>query len=119
MLNGDDPRVFAMRHGDHARSRGCSPATRTRRRIREVLDDGGRATTVIDGWLSVLDPGADADPLVEVVDVPMTLAGLSRFNVENALAAASAALAVGLARERGGRGAARRSGPTPSTTRAG
>jgi cyanophycin synthetase len=34
-----------------------------------------------------------------MVDVPMTLAGLSRFNVENALAAASAALAVGLPRE--------------------
>ena len=29
----------------------------------------------------------------------MTLAGLSRFNVENALAAASAALAVGIPRE--------------------
>ena len=36
---------------------------------------------------------------MELVDVPMTLAGLSRFNVENALAAASAALAVGISRE--------------------
>jgi cyanophycin synthetase len=36
---------------------------------------------------------------VEVVDIPMTLAGLSRFNVENALGAASAALAVGVPRE--------------------
>jgi cyanophycin synthetase len=63
-----------------------------------VLTDGGRATTVIDGWLCVLLPDADPDPLVEVVDVPMTLAGLSRFNVENALGAASAALAVGLPR---------------------
>ena len=52
---------------------------------------------MIDGWVSVLMPDADPDPLVRVVDVPMTLAGLSRFNVENALAAASAALAVGLA----------------------
>jgi cyanophycin synthetase len=67
--------------------------------IRETLNDGGRATTVIDGWLSVLIPGADPDPLVEVVDIPMTLAGLSRFNVENALGAASAALGVGLPRE--------------------
>jgi cyanophycin synthetase len=54
---------------------------------------------VIDGWLSVLVPGQDPDPLLELVDVPMTLAGLSRFNVENTLAAASAALAVGLPRE--------------------
>jgi cyanophycin synthetase len=67
--------------------------------VREVLTDGGRATTVIDGWITVLAPGADPDPLVELVDVPMTLAGLSRFNIENALAAASAALAVGLTRD--------------------
>jgi cyanophycin synthetase len=95
VLNGDDPRVLATRASIKARpwvfSRDAdSPA------IREVLSDGGRATTVIDGWLCVLLPDADPDPLVEVVDVPMTLAGLSRFNVENALAAASAALAVGL-----------------------
>jgi cyanophycin synthetase len=67
--------------------------------IRETLDAGGRATTVIDGWVSVLRPGADPDPLVELVDVPMTLAGLSRFNVENTLAAASASLAVGIPRD--------------------
>jgi cyanophycin synthetase len=54
---------------------------------------------VIDGWISVLRPSADPDPLVELTDVPMTLAGLSRFNVENSLAAASAALAVGIPRE--------------------
>ncbi len=98
ILNGDDPRVLAMRTVIRARpwvfSRDPdSPA------IREVLGDGGRATTVMDGWLTVLVPDFDPDPLVEMVDVPMTLAGLSRFNVENALAAASAALAVGLPRE--------------------
>jgi cyanophycin synthetase len=98
VLNGDDPRVFAMRSMIRAHpwvfSRDPnSPA------IRETLDEHGRATTVIDGWVSVLRPGADPDPLVELADVPMTLAGLSRFNVENALAAASAALAVGIPRE--------------------
>ena len=99
VLNADDPRVFAMRTTIKAHpwvfSRDPdSPA------IREILSHGGgRATTVIDGWVSVLRPDADADPLVELVDVPMTLAGLSRFNVENALAAASAALAIGLSRE--------------------
>ena len=97
VLNADDPRVLAMRSTVKARpwvfSRDAdSPA------LREVLSDGGRATTVIDGWMCVLTPGADPDPLVEVVDIPMTLAGLSRFNVENALAAASAALAVGVPR---------------------
>jgi cyanophycin synthetase len=97
VLNADDPRVFAMRTTIKAHpwvfSRDPdSPA------IREILNGGGRATTVIDGWLCVLAPNADADPLIELVDVPMTLAGLSRFNVENTLAAASAALAIGIAR---------------------
>jgi cyanophycin synthetase len=97
VLNGDDPRVYAMRHVVKARpwvfSRDPqSPA------IRETLDAGGRVTTVIDGWVSVLRPSGDPDPLVELVDVPMTLAGLSRFNVENALAAASASLAIGIPR---------------------
>jgi len=98
VLNADDPRVLAMRTVVRATpwvfSRDPdSPA------LREVLADGGRATTVMDGWLTVLLPNADPDPVVEVVDIPMTLAGLSRFNVENVLAAASAALAVGLPRQ--------------------
>ncbi|MGI9155848.1 MAG: Mur ligase family protein [Marmoricola sp.] len=97
VLNADDPRVLAMRAATKAKPwiftrYPESPA------IREVLAAGGRATTVVDGWVTVLAPGAELDPIVEVVDVPMTLAGLSRFNVENALAAASAALAVGVAR---------------------
>ena len=98
VLNADDPRVLATRAHIKARpwvfSRDPdSPA------LRDVLGDGGRVTTVIDGWLCVIESDSDADPLVELVDVPMTLAGLSRFNVENALGAASAALAVGLPRE--------------------
>jgi len=99
VLNADDPRVFAMRTATQAQpwvfSRDPdSPA------LREILSmGGGRATTVIDGWISVLAADSDAEPLVELVDVPMTLAGLSRFNVENTLAAASAALAIGIPRE--------------------
>jgi len=98
VLNADDPRVYATRTSIKAKpwvfSRDPdSPA------VRETLSDGGRATSVIDGWIAVLTPDSDPDPLIEVVDVPMTLAGLSRFNVENALGAASAALAVGLPRQ--------------------
>jgi cyanophycin synthetase len=98
VLNADDPRVYATRTSIKAKpwvfSRDPdSPA------IREVLSAGGRATTVIDGWVAVLLPDADPDPLIELVDVPMTLAGLSRFNVENTLAAVSASLAAGIPRE--------------------
>jgi cyanophycin synthetase len=95
VLNADDPRTFAMRLGTKARvwvftTDPNSPAARA------VLDHGGRVTTVIDGWVSVLQPGADPLPVVPVVDVGMTLAGLSRVNVENTLAVTSAALAIGL-----------------------
>jgi cyanophycin synthetase len=98
VLNADDPRVYDMRNVVRAKpwvfSRDPdSPA------VRETLTAGGRATTVIDGWVSVLTAKGDPDPMVELVDVPMTLAGLSRFNVENTLAAVSASLAIGIPRD--------------------
>ena len=98
VLNADDPRTFAMRLGTKAQvwvfSRDPdSPSGRI------VLDGGGRLTTVLDGWVCVLRSGTDPLPVVQVVDVPMTLAGLSRVNVENTLAVASAALALGFTPE--------------------
>ncbi len=94
VLNADDPRTFAMRLGTKARiwvftRDPDSPSGRS------VLSEGGRVTTLLDGWISVLSAGADPLPVVEVVEVPMTLAGLSQVNVENALAVASASLALG------------------------
>ena len=100
VLNGDDPRVFAMRLGHQGAAVGVLPRPRLAGDPRGRSTTGGRATTVIDGWMSrARSRTRDPDPLVELVDVPMTLAGLSRFNVENALAAASAALAVGIPRD--------------------
>ena len=98
VLNGDDPRVWAMRAGAKGRPWAFSldpdsPA------LRESLNAGGRAATVLDGDLVVLSPGADPDHLVPVVDVPVTLSGLSEHNIANALAAAAAALGLGLPRE--------------------
>lgn len=94
VLNADDPRVLAMRRGVAGRPWLCSldpehPA------LREVLAEGGRATTVLDGLLTVFD-GSDVGALVPVVDVPVTIAGISRPNVMNALQAASGALGIGL-----------------------
>jgi cyanophycin synthetase len=94
VLNADDPRTFAMRLGTKAQiwvftRDPDSPSGRS------VLSEGGRVTTLLDGWISVLNASADPLPVVQVVEVPMTLAGLSRVNVENALAVASASLALG------------------------
>nr|WP_238356494.1 Mur ligase family protein [Kribbella italica] len=95
VVNGDDPRTFAMRLDSPAKcwvfSRDAdSPSIRT------VLEEGGRATTVLDGFVTVLDNASDAEALLKVTDIPMTLSGLSHYNVENALAATSAALGLGL-----------------------
>ena len=94
VLNADDPRVLSMRRGATGRAWVCSldpwhPA------IRDVLAEGGRATVPLDGAMTVL-AGSRSHPLVPLIDVPVTIAGISRHNVMNAMQAASAALAVGL-----------------------
>src|SRR5262249_37439922 len=64
--------------------------------IRSVLGEGGRGMTVLDGAITLLERGREPHPLLPVDQVPVTLAGLSSNNVQNALGAAAAALAVGL-----------------------
>jgi cyanophycin synthetase len=98
VLNGEDPRVWAMRTGTRARPwaftlRPDAPA------VREAIDAGGRAITVLDEWVTVLAGGQDPDRLIAVADVPATLAGLSVHNVANVLAGAAAALGLGLSRD--------------------
>jgi cyanophycin synthetase len=97
VLNGDDPRVWAMAATIKARPWAFSldpdsPA------LRQSLSRGGRGVTVMDGDVVILAPGGDPDHLVRVVDVPVTLSGLSEHNVANALAATAAALGLGLPR---------------------
>jgi cyanophycin synthetase len=94
VLNADDPRTFAMRLGTKAQIwvftlDPDSPAGRS------VLSEGGRMATLLDGWICAVEPRADPLQVVEVIDVPMTLAGLSKVNVENVLAVTSATLALG------------------------
>jgi cyanophycin synthetase len=94
VLNADDPRVLSMRRVATGRPWLCSldpwhPA------IRDALAEGGRATVPLDGWMTVLD-GSTSRPLVGLIDVPVTIAGISRHNVMNAMQAASAAIGIGL-----------------------
>lgn len=98
VLNGEDPRVWAMRSGIRARP-WVFTADPSAPAVREALGAGGRATTVLDGHVTVLTHDGVPDRLVRVVDLPMALSGLSHHNVLNALAGASAALALGIARE--------------------
>jgi cyanophycin synthetase len=94
VLNADDPRVLAMRR--HATGRpwlfslhAGHPA------LREALADGGRAMTVMDGRMTWLE-GHASHPLARLLDIPITVAGLSSVYTQNAMAAAAAALAIGL-----------------------
>jgi cyanophycin synthetase len=95
VLNADDPRVLAMRRSARGRVWLCSldhdhPA------IRETLRDGGRAITVIDGELVVLERGQAGRRLLPVAAIPATLSGIASQHVRNAMAAAAAALAAGI-----------------------
>ena len=94
VLNADDPRVLAMRR--HATGRPWlfsldpdHPA------FREALAQGGRAMSVQAGHMTWFDRH-ETHVVVPMLDVPMTIAGVSRINTQNAMAAATAALAIGL-----------------------
>ena len=94
VLNADDPRVLAMRRQATGRPWLFS-ADPAHPAFREVLPTGGRAITVVDGVLTWLD-GHLLHPLMAVDDIPVTLAGLSRVNVANAMAASAAAMGAGI-----------------------
>lgn len=98
VLNGDDPRVRAMATTASGRiwmfsTDPDSPA------LREALSSGGRGITVLEGDIVILRRDSDPDRLIRILDVPMTLSGLSEHNISNALAATAAALGLGLPRE--------------------
>jgi cyanophycin synthetase len=95
VLNADDPRVWAMRGrarcGIAAFSlEGRCPA------VDDTLRDGGRSATLEDGWIVLRRGRGRPRRIVEAASLPMTVAGLARYNVANALAAAAACDALGL-----------------------
>ncbi len=98
VLNAQDPRVLAMRATCQGRPWVFSldpdaPG------VRAALDEHGRAMTVMDDQITLLAEGGLVEPVVALADVPMTLSGLSRHDIANALAATAAGLAIGLPRE--------------------
>jgi len=94
VLNADDPLVRQMRLLSRARPWFYSPDP-DNIYLDEALEAGGKAITVIDGEIVVLSRGLDPTVILPVSEVPLTLAGASRVNVSNVLAATAAALGVG------------------------
>ena len=94
VLNADDPRVLAMRRGISGRPWLCS-VDHDHPAVRDVLADGGRVITVLDNVLTWLE-GRRSHPLLPILDIPVTIAGVSTPNLQNAMAAAAAALGIGL-----------------------
>jgi cyanophycin synthetase len=95
VLNADDPRAWTMRRTTRAGIYAFSLEGRTDE-VRRALRHKGRAATLEDGWIVL--HGATKRPrrLLEAAGLPMTLAGLSRYNIANALAGAAACDALGL-----------------------
>jgi cyanophycin synthetase len=95
VLNGDDPLVAAVArrvraHVAYFSLDGDDGSGTVRRHVAR----GGRAYVVRDGWLSELDEGRAAR-IVEVGRIPITIGGLARHNVANAMAAAGGARGLG------------------------
>ncbi len=95
VLNGEDPRAWAMRL--HSRARpyafSLSPGAPA---VAEALADGGRSAVLERGGLVLRRPRGRRVRLVTAADLPVTFGGLSRYNIANALAAAAACDALGL-----------------------
>jgi cyanophycin synthetase len=95
VLNADDPRAWAMRRQTRARiyafsMEGPTPETDA------ALARGGRSATLEDGWLVLRGSTRRPRKLAEAAALPVTVGGLSRYNVANALAAAAACDALGI-----------------------
>jgi cyanophycin synthetase len=95
VLNADDPLVTAMARRVRASVAFFTLGDGATGVVRRVVDGGaGRGYVIRDGWMVELE-GDKAREIVEVGRVPITIGGLARHNVANALAASAAARGLG------------------------
>ena len=94
VLNGDDSLVAAVGRRVRAHVAYFSIAQSPPSGVRRHLAAGGRAYLVRDGWL-IEQEGERSSRIAEVARVPITIGGLARHNVANALAAAGGARGMG------------------------
>jgi cyanophycin synthetase len=95
VLNADDDRAWEMHRRTYANLYPFSLDPRSDR-VERALDEGGRAAVLDRGTLVLRGAGRRPRRLAPVAELPVTVAGLSRFNIANALAAAAACDALGL-----------------------
>jgi cyanophycin synthetase len=103
VLNADDDRVWEMQRRTRAHIYAFSLEPRSGR-VEQLLDEGGRAAVLDRDVLVLRGAGRRPRRLAPAADLPVTAAGLSRYNVANALAAAAACDALGLSAGRIARG---------------
>jgi cyanophycin synthetase len=94
VLNADDPHVAAVAGLVAAPVAFFSVEAEPPPVLLAHVDGDGRAYVVRRGTLVEVEAG-EARPIVAVDEIPVTLGGLARHNVANALAAAGGARAVG------------------------
>jgi cyanophycin synthetase len=100
VLNADDPLVASIARRVRSKIAMFSIGEGGTAAIRRTVAAGGRGYVLRDGWLTEFDGSSKDGPvehrIVEVGRVPITLGGLARHNVANALAAAGASRGLGV-----------------------
>jgi cyanophycin synthetase len=100
VLNADDPLVASIARRVRSKVAMFSIGDGGAAAVRRTVAAGGRGYVLRDGWLTEVDGSSKDGPvehrIVEVGRVPITLGGLARHNVANALAAAGAARGLGV-----------------------
>ena len=94
VLNGDDRLVAAMARRVRGHVALFTLVDGGSAKVRRHVASGGRGYIVRDGWVVELD-GAKEHKIVELLRVPITIGGLARHNVANALAAIAATRGLG------------------------
>jgi cyanophycin synthetase len=96
VLNGDDPLVAAVarRVRGHVAFFSADPGGLGSGVVQRHVAGGGRAYLVRDGAITEIEDGR-ATPIAEIIRIPLTIGGLARHNVANALAAAGGARGLG------------------------
>ena len=94
VLNADDPYVAATARRVRSHVALFSLVPGGSAAVRRNVAAGGRGYVVRDGWVVELRPKGDKR-IVELARIPITIGGIARHNVANALAAAGAARGLG------------------------